>query len=295
MSRFKHIIYGVEARIATITINRAEHMNTISVPVMYEMIDALDKADADDDVRVVIFTGAGDRAFCAGADLSGGSDSFDLEGGESKVDLPKIDGVYRDWGGMLTTRLFRCLKPVIAVVNGASAGIGATMQAAMDIRIASNKAKYVFPFTRRGIVPDAASSWFLTQIVGLPTALDWTMTGRVVPPEEALEKGMVSALHAPEDLMPAALKIAREIVENTSPVAVAQTRQMMWHFATADHPMAVHIADSRALQMRGASADTREGIAAFLEKRHPDFPDKVSDGLPLTFPDRSPSNEPVQT
>ncbi|MCI5096266.1 MAG: enoyl-CoA hydratase-related protein [Rhodobacteraceae bacterium] len=285
MSSYNHILYDVQDNIATITLNREAQMNTMSVPVMHEMLHALDGVDADDDVRVVLFTGAGQRAFCAGADLSAGDKTFDYDRQDpSDRDLPKLNGVYRDWGGMLTLRLFDCLKPTIAVVNGASAGIGATMQTAMDIRLAVDSVKYVFPFTRRGIVPDAASSWFLTQVVGLPTALEWSLTGRRILADEALGRGLVRSLHAPKDLMPAALEIARDIADNTAPVSVALTRQMLWRYATAEHPMPVHAADSAILQGRGASADAHEGVMSFLEKRAPKFPDKVSDGLPACFP-----------
>lgn len=277
----------VERGIATVTLDREEHMNTMSVPVVFELLDALDKIDADDAIRVALFTGAGRRAFCAGADLSGGEDTFDVGGksGGGDKSVPVVDGVHRDWGGMLTLRLFNCLKPTIAVVNGAAAGIGATMQTAMDMRVASDTVKYVFPFVRRGIAPDAASSWFLTQIVGLPTALEWTLTGRKIGAQEALDRGLVRSLHSYEDLMPAALEIAREIADNTSAVSVAVTRQMMWRYATARHPMEAHSADSRIIQARGASADAREGVMSFLEKRTAEFPDHVSDGLPVDFED----------
>jgi enoyl-CoA hydratase/carnithine racemase len=270
---FTNISYDVSDGIATITLNRPEKMNTMSIDTMLEFVAAIDTTDADDEVRVVIITGAGDRAFCAGADLSQGAATFDYASqGEAGKRL-MVNGVYRDWAGRITLRLFNSLKPIIAAVNGAAAGIGATLQTAMDIRLASTTAKFVFPFTRRGIVPEAGSTWFLPHLVGLPTALEWCFTGRQIPAAEARDRGLVRSLHEPQDLMPAAREIAREIVENTSPISVALTRQLFWRLAGAAHPMAAHMADSRAVHF------------SFLEKRKPHFPGKISDGLPDIFPE----------
>ncbi|AYJ84903.1 enoyl-CoA hydratase (plasmid) [Sphingomonas paeninsulae] len=283
-STFNNIVYETSDGIATITLNRPDKMNTFSIDTMLEFVAAIDATDADDDVRVVIITGAGNRAFCAGADLSQGAATFDYASQGRDRERLMVNGIYRDWGGWMSLRLFNSLKPIIAAVNGAAAGIGATLQTAMDIRLASTTAKYAFPFTRRGIVPEAGSTWFLPHIVGLPTALEWCFTGRQISAVEARDRGLVRSLHEPDDLMPAAREIAREIVDNTSPISVALTRQLLWRLAGAAHPMAAHMADSRAVHFRGPTADTKEGIASFLEKRKPHFPGKVSDGLPDIFP-----------
>jgi enoyl-CoA hydratase/carnithine racemase len=252
--------------------------------MMRDLIDVFDVTDADDAVRCVIVTGAG-RAFCAGADLSAGAQTFDydVQGGEALAARTK-DGLQRDGGGLLTLRIFESLKPVIAAVNGAGVGIGATMQLAMDIRLASTEARYGFVFARRGLNPEAASSWFLPRLVGVQTALEWCYTGRIFPAQEALERGLVRSLHAPDDLLPAARALAREIADNTAAVSVALTRQLIWRMAGAAHPMEAHRADSRGIQARGRSGDAREGVSAFLEKRPASFPDRVSSDLPDIWP-----------
>jgi enoyl-CoA hydratase/carnithine racemase len=229
---------------------------------------------------VVIVTGAG-RAFCAGADLSAGAATFDYStrGGEDK-EARTLDGVQRDGGGLLTLRIYDSLKPVIAAVNGPAVGVGVTMQLAMDIRMASTEARYGFVFSRRGINPEACSSWFLPRLVGVQTALEWCYSGRVFPAQEAHEKGLVRSLHAPEDLLPAARALAREIADNTAPVSIALTRQLIWRMAGASHPMEAHMADSRGIQARGAMPDAKEGVTSFLEKRLPRYPDRVSTDLP---------------
>ena len=239
--------------------------------MMLDMIAAFDHTDADDAVKVVIVTGAG-RGFCAGADLAAGGATFDRDA-RTDPNRPddRINGVERDGGGRLTLRIYDSLKPVIAAVNGAAVGVGVTMQLAMDIRLASSEARFGFVFARRGITPEACSSWFLPKLVGVQTALEWCYTGRVFPAQEALDKGLVRSIHAPADLLPAARTLAREIIDNTAPVSIALTRQMIWRMAGADHPMEAHRADSRAIQARGPSADAKEGIAAFLEKRHAHF------------------------
>ncbi len=278
------LLYSVEGGIATVTLNRPERMNAFTPQMRDELISVFDETDADDSVRVVIVTGAG-RAFCAGADLSGGGATFDYASrGESAREEQRVGEVYRDGGGLATLRIFRSLKPVIGAVNGAAVGIGVTMQLPMDIRLASTGARFGFVFARRGIVPEAASSWFLSRVVGLQTALEWCLTGRVFDAQEAKERGLVRSLHAPEDLLPAARALAREIAENTAPVSVALTRQMLWRMAGADHPMHAHRVDSRAVQARGRSADAKEGVSAFLAKRPAVFPDRVSRDMPGFFP-----------
>jgi enoyl-CoA hydratase/carnithine racemase len=281
MPTFETLLYSVEDGIATITLNRPDKMNAFNTTMMKEMIAAFDETDADDNVRAVIVTGAGDRAFCAGADLSAGGYTFDYDkrGGEDQA-ARQQDGVHRDGGGLLTLRIYESLKPVISACNGAAVGVGVTMQLAMDFRLASETARYGFVFARRGINPEAASSWFLPKLVGVQTALEWCFTGRIFPAAEAHEKGLVRSVHAPADLLPAARALAREIVDNTAPVSVALTRQLIWRMAGASHPMEAHKADSRAIQARGRQGDAKEGVTSFLEKRPPAYPDKVSKDLP---------------
>lgn len=281
---FETIILDVKDGIATLTLNRPDRMNAFTGQMMAEMIQAFDHTDANDDVKVVVVTGAG-RAFCAGADLGGGEKTFDYakQDGDPR-DSNKVNGVYRDGGGLLTLRIYESLKPVIAAVNGAAVGIGVTMQTAMDIRLASTEAKFGFVFARRGITPEAASSWFLPRLVGLQQALEWCYTGRVFPAQEAKDGGLVRSLHAPEDLLPAAYALAREIADNTAPVSVALTRQLLYRNAGAPHPMDAHMSDSRAIMARGAQGDAKEGVMSFLEKRAPNYPDKVSADLPDIWP-----------
>lgn len=284
MSAGETLLSEVSEGVMTVTLNRPTQLNAFTRRMMEELIAAFDAADADDAVRAVVVTGAG-RAFCAGADLSLGEDGFTaarIRPGdpESAWSDPEI----RDGGGLVSLRIFRCLKPVIAAVNGAAVGVGATMQLPMDIRLASEKARFGFVFARRGIVPEAASSWFLPRVVGISRALEWCYSGRLLSAEEALAGGLVRSLHAPEDLLPAARALAREIAENTAPVSVALTRQMMWRMLGAGHPMEAHRIDSRAIAARTASADAGEGIASFLEKRPAAFSDRVSADLPDFFP-----------
>ncbi|MDP1738218.1 MAG: crotonase/enoyl-CoA hydratase family protein [Caulobacter sp.] len=282
---FETILYDVEDGIATITMNRPDRMNAFTPRMMLDMIAAFDLTDADDEVKVVIVTGAGDRAFCAGADLGSGGSTFDYgkQGNETREGA-KVNGVYRDGGGRLTLRIYESLKPVIGAINGAAVGIGVTMQLPMDIRLASTSARFGFVFARRGITPEAASSWFLPRLVGMQQALEWCYTGRVFGAQEALDGGLVRSLHAPEDLLTAARALAREIADNTAPVSIALTRQMLWRMAGADHPMQAHRADSRAIMARGAQGDAKEGVTSFLEKRQPTYPDKVSADLPDIWP-----------
>lgn len=281
---FETLLYAVEDGVATITLNRPERLNAFTARMMSEMIAAFDLTDADDAVRAVIVTGAG-RAFCAGADLAAGAATFDHRATTDPARLEaRVGGVQRDGGGRLTLRIFDSLKPVIAAVNGPAVGVGVTMQLAMDIRLASTEARFGFVFARRGITLEAASSWFLPRLVGLQTALEWCYTGRVFPAAEAHERGLVRSLHAPQDLLPAARTLAREIVDNTAPVSIALTRQLLWRMAGADQPMMAHMADSRAIQARGASADAAEGVTSFLEKRTPNYPNRVSSDVPDIWP-----------
>lgn len=272
---FEHITYAVADHVATITLNRPDKLNAFTATMALEMIAALDVVDADDDVRAVVVTGAG-RGFCAGADLSGGGGTFGYAEGDEES--------HRDGGGLVTLRMFECLKPVIGAINGPSVGIGTTMQLPMDMRLASTEARFGFVFARRGIVPEAASSWFLPRIVGISRALEWCETGRIFGADEALAGGLVRSVHEPGDLLPAAYALAAEIVENTAPVSIALTRQMLWRMAGADHPMEAHKVDSRGIAVRGASPDAIEGVMAFLEKRPATFPMRVSDGMPDFFP-----------
>jgi enoyl-CoA hydratase/carnithine racemase len=288
MPTFETLLYAVEDGIATITLNRPDKLNAFNTQMMKDMIAAFDETDGDDDVRAVIVTGAG-RAFCAGADLSAGGQTFDYDARSSDDrDARTRDGVQRDGGGLLTLRIFDSLKPVISACNGAAVGVGVTMQLAMDIRLASDTARYGFVFARRGINPEACSSWFLPRLVGVQTALEWCYTGRLFPAQEAADRGLVRSVHAPDDLLPAARAIAREIADNTAPVSVAITRQLIWRMAGASHPMEAHKADSRGIQARGRAADAREGVTSFLEKRPPNYPDKVSKDLPDIWPHWTP-------
>jgi enoyl-CoA hydratase/carnithine racemase len=274
----QEILYDVAGRVATITLNRPQKLNAFTRRMRDELIDAFARADADDGVRAVIVTGAG-RAFCAGADLSGGGATFDYA---KRDDAGQED--HRDGGGRVSLSIFAMKKPVIAAINGPAVGVGATMTLPMDIRIASSAAKFGFVFARRGIVPEACSSWFLPKVVGVSRAAEWLYTGRVFGADEALAGGLVSRVVEPGELMPAALALAREIADNTSAVAVALARQMLWRMAGADHPMEAHKVDSRGIFAMGASPDVKEGIAAFLEKRAPHFPMKPSSDMPSFYP-----------
>ena len=272
---YEAIIYEVEDNILTITLNRPERMNAFNGQMSSEIHNALDRADADDNVKAIIFTGAG-RGFCAGADLSSGSETFDYESDGR--------GIHPDGGGVLTLRLFECLKPVISACNGPAVGVGATMQCAMDIRMASDKARYGFVFSKRGIVPEACSSWFLPRCVGINTALEWAYSGRIFDAQEALEKRFVRSVHKENDLMPAARDLAHECAEQTSSVSVTMIRHMMWKMLGADHPMEAHKIDSRGVYFTGKSEDAHEGVQSFLEKRPAEFSGKVSTDMPEFFP-----------
>jgi len=273
----EQITVDVSDRILTLTLNRPERLNAWTQTMFRELMEAFERADADDEVRAVIVTGAG-RAFCAGADLERGGDTF------TKREHEDADTIPRDSGGRLTLRIFESAKPVIAAINGPAVGIGATMTLPMDVRLAADDARIGFVFVRRGIVPEACSSWFLPRVVGISRAMEWVATGRVFDAREALDGGMVRSLHPKSELLDAARSLAREIVENAAPVSVALARRMLWRMLGAEHPMLAHRADSRGMLVRGRSADAAEGIAAFLEKRPANFPDKISDGLPDVMP-----------
>jgi enoyl-CoA hydratase/carnithine racemase len=265
--------------VLTITLSRPERLNAWTPTMGRELIEAFDRADADDDVRAIIVTGAG-RGFCAGADLASGGETFDSRNREG----PDEGAVPRDTGGRVTLRIFDSTKPVIAAINGPAVGVGATMTLPMDVRLASEDARIGFVFVRRGIVPEACSSWFLPRVVGISRALEWVETGRVFSADEALQGGLVRSVHAAGDLLDAARALAREIADNAAPVSVALARQLLWRMLGAEHPMLAHRADSRGMFVRGQSADAIEGITAFLEKRPPRFPENVSDGLPDVMP-----------
>jgi len=288
---YAQILTDISDGILTVTLNRPEKLNAFTATMMTEMIDAFRKANADDAVRAIIVTGAG-RAFCAGADLSAGAGTFDAT---ARRDRPErnagpvatvdwSDERVRDGGGRLTLAIFDCLKPVIAAVNGPAVGVGATMQLAMDIRIASDAARFGFVFARRGIVPEAASSWFLPKIVGISQALEWCFSGRVFDAQEALNGRLVKEVVKPDELLPRAYTLAAEIRDNTAPVSVALIRQMLWRLSALDHPMEAHKIDSRGIYSRGSSADVREGVESFLAKRPARFPQKVSADMPEFFP-----------
>ena len=276
---FETITYEVADRVLTITLNRPKRLNAFTAQMGRDLIDAFDASDADDDVRAVIVTGA-EPSFCAGADLGGGGETFDWR------DVQTEDAVPRDTGGVVSLRIFSSLKPVIAAINGPAVGVGITMTLPMDIRIAATDAKIGFVFARRGIVPEACSSWFLPRIVGISQALEWVATGRLFEAKEALDGGLLRSTHRSHKLLDVARELAAEIADNTAPVSVALGRRLLWDMLGAPHPMDAHRADSRAMFSRGQSADAREGVTSFLEKRPAVFSDKVSDGLPDIYPDR---------
>ena len=275
---FETLRYDVADRVATLTLNRPDRLNAVNATSIRELVAAFDAADGDDDVRAVIVTGAG-RAFCAGADLGPGGATF--AGGPGRGDRPEE---HRDGGGLVTLRIFEMKKPVIAAINGPAVGFGVTLTLAMDIRIASSAARFGFVFTRRGIVPEACSSWFLPKLVGVGRAAEWLLTGRVFDAAEALAGGLVSRVVPPDELLPAATALAREIADHTSAVSVALTRQMLWRMAGADHPMEAHKVDSRAIFAMGQSPDAHEGVASFLEKRPPQFRLRPSADMPPFYP-----------
>ncbi len=281
--------YEVTDYILTLTLDRPDHLNAFTVEMAHELIDAFERASEDDDVRAIVVTGAG-KAFCAGMDLAIEGNVFGLneslsptmEDMETRLDDPEIIEGVRDTGGRVTLAIFNCKKPVIAAINGAAVGIGATMTCAMDIRLASEKARIGFVFNKIGITPEACSTWFLPRIVGISRALEWLYSADILSAEEAREGGLVKAVHAPEDLLEAAYQIASRIAQH-SPVAIALTRQMMYRNAAQPHPLDAHKVDSLAIFY--ASLDSgKEGVASFLEKRAPKFNDKASSDMPSFYP-----------
>jgi enoyl-CoA hydratase/carnithine racemase len=279
---YETLLYRIEDRVLTITLNRPERMNAFTRRMADELIDAFDKADADDAIGVVIVTGAG-RAFCAGADLEAGGETWEKHS-EYIAAQSSAQRYVGDGGGQLTRRIYDFNKPVIAAINGPAVGVGLTMTLAMDMRLAAPNQKMGFVFAGRGIVPEACSTWFLPRIVGVSKALEWCYSARVFRSEEALAAGLLRSIHTPDELLPAARALAREIIENASAVSVALIRQMMWRMLGAPHPIDAHELDTAALARLGKSADANEGITAFLEKRPARFTDRVSKDLPDFFP-----------
>ncbi|HET9692180.1 MAG TPA: enoyl-CoA hydratase-related protein [Acidimicrobiales bacterium] len=274
---YEQIAYDVDGPVATITLDRPQRLNAFTVEMMRELIDAYDRVDADDAVRAVVLTGRG-RGFCAGADLAAGRETFAGHG-------DRADGrVARDGGGLLTLRMFRCLKPVIAAVNGPAVGVGASMILPADVRIFSTAARVGFVWGGRGIVPEAAASWFLPRVVGIAKALEWSLTARVFDAEEAHQAGLASRVVEPEQLLDAAVSLAREMATNVAPVSAAITRQMLWRMLGAGHPMVAHQVDSVAVARTGAMADAAEGVVAFLQKRPADWSGSVSAEMPEWWP-----------
>jgi enoyl-CoA hydratase/carnithine racemase len=282
MSDYQHIRYTVDAGILTITLNRPDQLNAFTSLMAQELIDAFDRSDRDDAIKCVIVTGEG-RAFCAGADLGRGGDTWSDH--ERRMAKDEAGSPYKgDGGGRVTRRIFDSHKPVIAAINGPAVGVGLTMTLAMDVRMATAGSKMGFVFAARGIIPEACSAWFLPRIVGISTALEWCYSGRVFRAEEGLQRGLLRSVHAPDALVPAARELAREFADNTAAGSKALIRHMLWRMLGAEHPIRAHAIDTAALAHTGKSADAREGIRAFLEKRPAQFTDKVSEGMPEFFP-----------
>jgi enoyl-CoA hydratase/carnithine racemase len=279
------IAYDVAGGVATITLDRPDRLNAFTVTMQRELCAALDAVDADPEVRAVVVTGRG-RGFCAGADLAGGGDAFDHESdlaAAAGVEM-EADGRHRDEGGLVALRFFACTKPVIGAVNGPAVGVGVTMTLPFDVRLASTAARFGFVFARRGLVPEACSSWFLPRVVGISRAMEWCATGRVFGADEALAGGLVRSVHEPDELLPAAYAIAGEIASTASAVSVTLTRAMLWRMLGEPHPMAAHRVDSALIDALGRGADVQEGVASFLEKRPPVFPGRVPADVPPTYP-----------
>jgi enoyl-CoA hydratase/carnithine racemase len=284
--KYETIKYEIDNNILTITLNRPDKLNAFTGQMMDELIFAFDSAGKDDEVRVIIVTGEG-RGFCAGADLSSGNNTFNRDVRNNKGDQEdhKKDPEWiRDGGGKTTLSIFECPKPIIAAINGPAVGVGVTMTLPMDIRLASEDAKFGFVFARRGLVPEAASSWFLPRLVGISKALEWTYSGKVFNATEAKEGGLIRSIHKPEELLNEARLLANEIIQSSSSVSVSLTRQMLWRMLGADHPMEAHKIDSRLIYELGRGEDVKEGVNSFLEKRSPDFPNKVSEDMPESYP-----------
>jgi enoyl-CoA hydratase/carnithine racemase len=289
MSELRTVTLEVSDHVAVITLNRPERLNAFDARMMWDLVAAFDRTDQDDEVKAVILTGSGERAFCSGADLSTGASAFDYDNRDAADVAPSsAKGENRDGGGIVSLRIYDSLKPVIVAVNGAAVGVGATMILPADFRLASEHARFGFVFNRRGIAPESASSWFLPRLVGMPTALRWCYSGAFVPAAEALARGLVQSVHPQVELLAAAKALAHEFIDNSAPVSLALTRQMMWRMWGAAEPMDAHRADSRAVYRRGGQADAAEGVTAFLEKRPPAFTDTVSHDLPDIWAGRTP-------
>lgn len=274
---YSEISIEVDDRVLTITLDRPDRLNAFTYRMHQELLDVFDRIDADDDIRAVVVTGRG-RGFCAGADLGEGGATFD------HTELLETVDRHRDEGGLVSLRIFNCTKPVIGAINGPAVGVGVTMTLPMDIRLASESARFGFVFARRGLVPEAASSWFLPRVVGISKAAEWVYTGRVFPADEALAAGLVRSVHPADELLPAAYAIAREIADNTSAVSVVLSRQMLWRMLGEPHPMSAHRIDSKGIDYMGASPDAREGVVSFLQKRPPQFSMKPSTDMPDFYP-----------
>lgn len=277
---FKNILLEQRENIAVLFLNRPNKLNAFTFSMMEEIISALDSLEADDSVHAVIITGKG-RAFCAGADLSSGQDTFNPSFDDFAV---QESDFRRDSGGILTLRMYKFLKPIVVACNGPAVGIGASMQLAADIRLASDQARFGFVFNNRGIVPDACSSWFLPKIVGISRALELTYSGRIIDAQEALQLNLVSSIHDSEKLLSNALDITKKMVQNSAPVSISLTRQMLWRSLESSGPYDAHVIESKAIDSRGASEDAKEGVSSFLEKRPAEFKNKVSSDMPEFFP-----------
>jgi len=277
---YKNILLEQQDNIAVLSLNRPNKLNAFTFSMMEEMIAALDALDADDSVHALIITGKG-RAFCAGADLSSGQDTFNPSFDDFAV---QESDFRRDSGGILTLRMYKFLKPIVVACNGPAVGIGASMQLAADIRLASDQARFGFVFNNRGIVPDACSSWFLPRIVGISRALELTYSGRIIDAQEALQLNLVSSIHDSEDLLSSAVDITKKMVQNSAPVSISLTRQMLWRSLESSGPYDAHVIESKAIDSRGASEDAKEGVSSFLGKRPAEFKNKVSSDMPEFFP-----------
>lgn len=277
---YQQILYDVDGPILTVTLNRPDKLNAYTATMGSELADAFLRADQDDAIRAIVVTGAG-RGFCAGADISGGANTFDTSAGGGSAALGNMRV---DRSESFIMRIFNCRKPSIGAINGAAVGVGITLALPMDIRIASSSARFGFVFSRRGLVPEAGSAWFLPRIVGISQALRWCYSGRIFGADEALKAGLVSEVTAPEKLLEAARAIAEEIATETAPVSVALTRQMLWRLAAQPDPMAALDVDFPLTRELGAGADVKEGVMAFIEKRPPKFPGRPSKDMPKTYP-----------
>ena len=275
---YQHIQAEVDGPLLTITLNRPDKLNAYTALMGSELEDAFLKADADDAVCVILVTGAG-RGFCAGADISGGSGAFDVNQGAAMFQGSRPR---RSSGGFVEA-IYRCRKPSIAAINGAAVGVGITLTLPMDIRLASSDAKMGFVFARLGLVPEAGSAWFLPRLVGLDQALRWCLSGRIFDAAEAHKGGLVSEVVSPAELLPRAREIAREIAENTSAVSIAMTRQMLWQYSALPDPFELLAMDGPLSVELGKGGDVKEGVAAFLDKRKPNFPGKPSRDIPPAF------------